>query len=99
MMKIVLILALCAAAYAGYAQSGHGQNAGWGHGHGHGGHGGYGQGWRQYHGWANVNSHQTPYSYNYGLQEQGKGYNKWVWQGADTHHVTPVKGHGHGWSG
>ncbi|CAG7722097.1 unnamed protein product [Allacma fusca] len=93
MMKIVLLLALCAAAaYAGghgWGHSGHGHG---GHGHGHGGHG-----WRQYHGWASVNAHQTPYSYNYGLQESGHGYNKWVSQGADTHHSTPVYGHGHGW--
>ncbi|CAG7833083.1 unnamed protein product, partial [Allacma fusca] len=56
-----LVLALCAAAYAGYAQGGHG---GYGHGHGgyghgHGGHGGHGQGWRQYHGWASVTKPHT----------------------------------------
>jgi len=53
---------------------------------------GGGWGWkRPYYGWANVNAWQTPHAYQYGLQEQGKGYQKYIWQGADFH-----KGWGHG---
>ncbi|CAG7722099.1 unnamed protein product [Allacma fusca] len=80
MMKLVLLLALCAMTYAGY---GGGYGGGWG--------------WRPYYGWASVHSYQTPYSYNYGLQEHGNGYSKWISQAADTHHSTPVYGHGHGY--
>ena len=101
-LSVVLVLALAALAMAGY--HGHGHGNGYGHAGHHGGygHGHGGWGWRQYHGWANVQSHQTPYSYNYGLQESGKGYNKWVYQSADAHHATPVHyghGHGHGYHG
>jgi len=58
----------------------------------HGGYGnhGHGWGWRPYYGWANVNVWQNPHAYQYGLNEQGNGYNKYIWQGAEFH-SHPVK--------
>jgi len=65
-------------AMVGYAQAG-GHGGSHGGSGGHGGHGGWGGWGKKYHGWANVNAWSNPWAYNYGLQEHGNGYNKYVW--------------------
>jgi len=103
MMKLLVLAVLCGMALAGHhGHGGYGGGigggvggiGGGGIGGGGGGYGGGHGGWgwkRPYYGWANVNAWQTPHAYQYGLQEHGKGYQKYIWQGADFH-----KGWGHG---